>query len=78
MLRMAPRLFCLYTLVAVFYDTLPESSAHRRARSSLGKERVTFSDKIISVRHHLWMKWVFEQMPGGQAVLKLPTPFANC
>lgn len=32
------------------------------------------SDMIISVRHHLWLEWVFAQLPGGDAVQKLPRP----
>ena len=73
-LRMAPSLFLLYTIVVTFYDTLPQSSPHLRERSWIGKEVITFSDMIISVRHYLWMNWVFEQVPGGAAVQKLPRP----
>ena len=73
-LRMAPSLFLLYTLVVTFYDTMPSSSSHLRTRSWIGKQYVTFSDMIISVRHHLWINWVFKQQPGGEAVRKLPRP----
>lgn len=73
-LRMAPCLFLLYSIVAIFYDTMPTSSRHLRERSWLGKEATTFSDMIISVRHHLWLEWIFAQVPGGQAVQKLPPP----
>lgn len=76
-LRMAPCLFLTYTIVVTFYDTMPQSSPHLRTRSWVGKQHVTFSDMIISVRHHLWMKWVFEQVPDGQAVQKLPKPIQN-
>ena len=71
-LRMAPALMVLYTLVVTFYDTMPQSSPHLRYRNWLGKEHVTFSDMMISVRHHLWCQWVFEHTPGGGAVRKLP------
>lgn len=71
-LRMAPALIVMYTLVVTFYDTMPNSSEHLRCRHWFGKEFVTFSDMIISVRHHLWCRWVFEQTPGGGAVRKLP------
>lgn len=71
-LRMAPCLFLLYSVVVIFYDTIPSSSPHLRQRSWLGKEATTFSDMIISVRHHLWLEWVFTQVPGGAAVQKLP------
>ncbi|TWT87877.1 hypothetical protein Pla100_58260 [Neorhodopirellula pilleata] len=73
-LRMAPCLFLLYTIVVLFYDTMPQSSGHFRQRHWVGKESVTLSDMIISVRHHLWMEWVFAQVPGGGAVQKLPPP----
>lgn len=71
-LRMAPALIVMYTLVATFYDTMPQSSPHLRYRNWFGKEHVTFSDMMISVRHHLWCQWVFKQTPGGDAVRKLP------
>jgi hypothetical protein len=71
-LRMAPALMVMYTLVVTFYDTMPPSSPHLRYRNWLGKEHVTFSDMMISVRHHLWCQWVFEHTPGGGAVRKLP------
>jgi len=70
-LRMAPCLFLLYTIVVLFYDTMPASSTHLRSRHWLGKESVTLSDMIISVRHHLWGEWVFAQVPGGSAIQKL-------
>ncbi|MCM2375073.1 IS701 family transposase [Aporhodopirellula aestuarii] len=73
-LRMAPALFVMYTVVVTFYDTMPESSSHFRCRTWLGKEIITFSDMIISVRHHLWCQWVFEQTPGGEGVRKLSAP----
>jgi hypothetical protein len=73
-LRMAPCLFLLYSLVVVFYDTMPHSSPHLRERAWIGKSAVTLSDMIISVRRHLWLEWVFAQVPGGPAVQKLPRP----
>jgi hypothetical protein len=73
-LRMAPCLFLLYTIVVLFYDTMPASSKHIRERSWAGKESVTLSDMIISVRHYLWMEWVFAQVPGGDDVQKLRPP----
>ncbi|MEM6690957.1 MAG: transposase [Planctomycetota bacterium] len=73
-LRMAPCLFVLYTIVVVFYDTMPQSSPHLKERIWLGKEFITFSDMIISVRHYLWMNWVFEQVPQGGDIRKLSRP----
>mgnify|MGYP001813415153 FL=1 len=73
-LRMAPCLFILYTVVTLFYDTMPESSSHLRERFWFGKATITFSDMIASVRHHLWLEWVFEHAPGGEGVRKLSAP----
>ena len=73
-LRMAPSLFVLYTIVVTFYDTMPQSSPHLRERNWLGKKYITFSDMILSVRQHLWMNWVFEQVPDGAVVRKLSRP----
>lgn len=72
-LRMAPCLFCLYSLVVVFFDTLSWSNPHVHERIWSGKEATTFSDMMVSVRRYLWMEWIFAQVPGGQAVQKLPT-----
>ena len=72
-LRMAPALIVMYTIVVAFYDSMPASSSHRLSRKWAGKECVTFSDMIISVRHYLWRQWVFEQVPGGEGVRKLPS-----
>ncbi len=73
-LRMAPCLFLLYTIVVLFYDTMPWSNPHVRMKRWIGKEAVTFSDMLCSVRRYLWMEWVFAQVPGGLAVQKLPDP----
>ena len=73
-LRMAPCLLVLYTIVVIFYDTMPRRGCHRRTKKWIGKDTVTFSDMIASVRHHLWYEWVFEQVPGSRSIRKLPRP----
>lgn len=73
-LRMAPCLFCMYTLVVIFYDTMPWSNSHLRVKQWIGKEETTFSDMMGSVRRYLWMEWVFARVPGGGTVQKLPKP----
>ena len=73
-LRMAPCLFCVYTLVVIFFDTMPWSNPHVRVKHWIGKEKTTFSDMISSVRHYLWMEWIFARVPGGDVVQKLPKP----
>lgn len=70
-LRMAPCLFVLYSIVVVFFDTLPWTSPHLRERHWAGKSATTMSDMIISVRQYLWHEWVFAQIPDGGIVQKL-------
>ena len=74
-LRVAPCLFGLYTVVAALYVQLP---ARRRVVGLLawvGKEDVTFSDALTAVRRWLWVEWVFA-IPGHRtAFSKLSRPF---
>lgn len=71
-LRAAPALFGLYTVVTLIYLQLP-----KRARGDgvawPGKSNVTFSDAICAVRRWLWMEWAFENHGDHQALSKLST-----
>jgi hypothetical protein len=74
-LRMAPCLFGLYTIVAVLFAQMP--ARYRRARliDWVGKKDATFSDAITAVRRWLWQHWVFA-IPGHYATFsKLRRPF---
>jgi hypothetical protein len=62
-LRMAPCLFGLYSVVACLYSQLPKRYARVRAVEWAGKTDVTFSDAITAVRRWLWREWVFA-IPG--------------
>jgi DDE superfamily endonuclease len=74
-LRAAPCLFGLYTVVACLYSQLPKAYARVRAVAWPGKQDVTFSDAITAVRRWLWLEWVFA-MPGYKPVFeKLSRPF---
>lgn len=72
-LRWAPCLFGLYTVVAVLYTALPES---KRSGSIAwpGKQVVTFSDALTAVRRWLWEEGVFPQVENGTILEKLPEP----
>jgi hypothetical protein len=74
-LRVAPCLFGLYTVVAALYSGLP---ARRRRGGEVawpGKQDVTFSDALAAVRRWLWVEWVFA-IPGHDASFaKLSRPF---
>jgi len=74
-LRAAPCLFGLYSVVAYLYSQLPRRYARLRAVDWAGKQDVTFSDAITAVRRWLWLGWVFA-IPGyGPAFRKLSRPF---
>jgi hypothetical protein len=68
-LRMAPSLFGLYTIVAALYSQLPKRYARMRAVDWPGKQDVTFSDAITAVRRWLWLEWVFV-IPGHHAAFQ--------
>lgn len=72
-LRAAPCLFGLYTVVALLYQALP---AGKRAGGVHwpGKAAVTFSDALTAVRRWLWADGVFAQAGAAAAVQKLPEP----
>jgi hypothetical protein len=62
-LRAAPCLFGLYTVVACLYSQLPRRYRGERVVQWRGKAVVTFSDAITAVRRWLWREWVFA-IPG--------------
>ena len=75
-LRAAPCLFGLYTVVALLYQELPEAKRSGGVRWP-GKVGVTFSDALTSVRRWLWREWVFPQAGGAAAVEQLPRPLQD-
>ena len=72
-LRAAPCLFGLYTVVAVLFHTLP-AGKRTGAVAWPGKATVTFSDALCAVRRWLWAEAVLPQAGGGTALQKLPEP----
>ena len=75
MLRVAPCLFGLYTVVGYLYAELPSQYARVRVVDWPGKRDVTFSDAITAVRRWWWQEWVFA-IPGHRmAFSKLRSPF---
>jgi hypothetical protein len=72
-LRAAPCLFGLYTVVAVLCCALPES---KRVGAVVwpGKATVTFSDALCAVRRWLWAEAVLPQAGENTALEKLPPP----
>jgi DDE superfamily endonuclease len=74
-LRVAPCLFGLYTVVAALYAQMPSRYRRERLIDWPGKKDVTFSDAMTAVRRWLWQEWVFA-IPGHSAAFaKLSRPF---
>lgn len=71
MLRAAPCLFGLYSVVAVLFHQLPPE---RRSGgvSWPGKSGVTFSDALAAVRRWVWAEGVFPRAGADTAVQQLP------
>jgi hypothetical protein len=69
--RTAPCLFGLYTVVALLYHALP-TPQRVGGVTWPGKKVTTFSDALTVVRRWLWAEWVFPQVENGTAVAKLP------
>jgi hypothetical protein len=71
-LRAAPCLLGLYTLVSVWYWQLPGWVKEDWGVLWAGKEGMTFSDAITAVRRWLWSDWVFPTGGHDTAFAKLP------
>jgi hypothetical protein len=76
-LRVAPCLFGLYSVVAVLYTLMPARYARAGALSWPGKKDVTFSDAITAVRRWLWQEWVFAIPGHREAFAKLSRPLRD-
>ena len=59
-LRAEPCLFCLYSIVVLWWGSLPEKSRKPSKSQWFGKQTLTFSDAIRAVRRDLWSRWIFE------------------
>jgi hypothetical protein len=71
-LRAAPCLFGLYTVVAVLFAALRAGGTATAGVDWAKKEGTTFSDAITTVRRWLWTDWVFARLGHDQAFAKIP------
>jgi hypothetical protein len=72
-LRAAPCLFGLYSVVAGLFALLPEEKRVGGV-SWRGKEGVSFSDALCAVRRRLWTGSIFPQADADGEFEKLPEP----
>ncbi len=74
-LRAAPCLFGLFSVVALLYSQLPAEATAARGVSYRGKTEVTFSDAITAVRRQLWREGIIESHGQTEVFQKLPRRF---
>lgn len=72
-LRAAPCLFGLYSVVSLLYQSLPKTK-RRGSVSWPGKSGVSFSDALTAVRRWIWAEGIFQQGRADGAIKKLPKP----
>ena len=73
-LRAAPCLFGLFSVIALLYAQLPSRQVTGIGVLWLGKTERTFSDAITAVRRSLWSDWVFATPAHHEAFSKLSRP----
>ena len=71
-LRAAPCLFGLFSVVALLYAELPVETTSEATVSYRGKAEVTFSDAITAVRRQLWLEGVFQSHGQTEVFENLP------
>jgi len=76
-LRSAPCLFGLYSIVAMLFAQLPKSKQLAGSISWEGKATVTFSDAIRAVRRWIWADWILCTPEIGASFKNLPTELRN-
>ena len=74
-LRAAPCLFGLYSVVVCLYLLTPEKYRSKGGVWWTGKQEVTFSDAISAVRKWLWVEWIFASAGQKQTFENLPEDF---
>ena len=76
-LRAAPCLFGLFSLVALLYAQLPPCHTRGVQVTWVGKQDVTFSDALTAVRRWVWHDWIFVMCGHQDAFTKLPDSLRN-
>jgi hypothetical protein len=76
-LRAAPCLFGLYTVVVCLYLMTPQKYRDKPGVQWTGKQELTFSDALTVVRKWLWVEWVFATAGQKQTFENLPEDFQD-
>jgi hypothetical protein len=73
-LRLAPCLFGLYSVVALLYAQLPRPWRRSFSIAWPGKTDAAFSDALSAVRRWLWVEWALRTHGQDATFTKLPRP----
>jgi DDE superfamily endonuclease len=76
-LRAAPCLFGLFSVVSLLYAEMPERESVGPVVTYRGKVGISFSDAITVVRRQLWREGVFEAHGQSKVFQKLPKPLQS-
>jgi DDE superfamily endonuclease len=76
-LRAAPCLFGLFSVVSLLYAGMPGRESVGPGVTYRGKVGISFSDAITVVRRQLWLDGVFEAHGQSEAFQKLPQPLRS-
>jgi hypothetical protein len=76
-LRAAPCLFGLFSVVSLLYAEMPGRESIGAAVTYRGKVGISFSDAITVVRRQLWREGVFEAHGQSGVFQKLPEPLRS-
>jgi hypothetical protein len=76
-LRAAPCLFGLFSVVALLYAHLPTCHTQGVQILWVGKQDVTFSDALTAVRRWVWSEWIFVRCGHQKAFSQLPDSLRN-
>jgi hypothetical protein len=74
-LRAAPCLFGLYSVVVCLYLLAPAKYRQKAGVQWTGKQSLSFSDALTCVRKWLWVEWVFASAGQKQTFENLPEDF---
>lgn len=77
-LRTAPSLICLYSIVALLYAITPARYTRAAAVLWVGKGHVTFSDAISALRRWFWLEGLFSTPEVRAPLRELPRRFRQC
>ncbi len=76
-LRAAPRVFGLFSVVALLYAHLPPCHTRGVQVTWVGKQGITFADALTAVRRWVWSEWILVRCGHKEAFSNLPDSLRN-